>query len=119
MEADRRMDRDEAADLAALFEPRDHLWQGVSASASLELARKISRRRQGLNRASRGQYSPGSRIMKGNAPVWWRLAGHLIFSPNPRRGSPRLRLAVIQEIIFDDVRLISKAKYEVPVTVLM
>ena len=27
MEADRRMDRDEAADLAALFEPRDHLWQ--------------------------------------------------------------------------------------------
>ena len=76
MEADRRMNRDETADLAALFETLDHICQwcvrqavAIIGEKDLFILHEVIYRQQSLP-----DIAPSSGIHKGNAPVRWTFA---------------------------------------------
>ena len=63
--------------------------------------------------------APRSSVHKRNAPVWGRFTQNLDLLAEIRDDAiARCRLLVAQEIVLDDVCLVSKAKNEIPMTVL-
>ena len=63
--------------------------------------------------------APRSSVHQRNAPVWGRFAQNLDLLAEIRDDAiAGCRLLVVQEIVLDDVGLVSEAKNEIPMTVL-
>ena len=116
MEIERRMDRDEAGDLAALLEALDHLRQrrvgqpvAVVGEEHLLVLDEVLHRQQPL-----ADVAPDAGIDQRDAPVRRPVAENLDLRAEVGNDAVAVRrLPVVQEVILDDVGLVAKAQDEV------
>src|SRR5262245_43867934 len=121
MEADRRMNGDKAADLSALLEHIDHHVQrgitqpiAVVGEKYLFILDKVPDGDEALP-----DIAPGSRVHERNAPVRWSFTENFDLLAEFGDDAVAARgLLVVQEVVLDDVRLVSKAENEISMAIL-
>src|SRR5882672_6781933 len=121
METDRRMDRYETTNLAALFETIDHIWQRCIGQAIAVIGEKnlliLDETTDGNQPLS--NISPDSSIHERDAPIRWLFAKYLDLLSEIRDDTIAIRCPlVVQEIVLDDVCLVPEAKNEILMPVL-
>src|SRR5262249_22745592 len=121
MEADRRMDGDETSDTAALFKPREHIWQWrvgepvtIVGEKDLFVLDKVPDGNEALT-----DIAPGSGIDERHAPIYRKIANDLDFLAKIRNNAVAVGcLPVIEKKIFDDIGFVSQAKDKITMAIL-